>query len=224
MAAHRFAMPPHQSANQPLQMALTFAPQCVRHAAVQSGLAQSGLVRTAQMEPTKRIESMTQAEPEARMEPERQAVQEGSVPCRRDAPHDLRPRGIGLSAYPIAVSSAHVQAHAWLHHGAQCRCGFPVLGFRDPGLSLSGSPCVNRLVSDCHGVGHRESFLSSRHPLPYPLLYQGPYRARVLPRVQAGHAQASAHERHACWMTGEDCAPPGRVGASPPSDAATHVS
>lgn len=70
MTARRFAMPPHQFANQPLQTALTFAPQCVRHAAVQSGLVQSGLARTVQMEPTKRIESMAQAEPEARMEPE----------------------------------------------------------------------------------------------------------------------------------------------------------
>ena len=146
------------------------------------------------------------------------------MPCRQGAPRYLRLRGIGLSACPIAASSAYVQACAWLHHGAQCRCGFPVPGFRDLGLSLSGSPCVNRLVSDCHGAGHRESFLSSRHPLPYPLLYQGPYRARVLPHVQAGHAQASVHERHACWRTGEDCAPPGRVGASPPSDAEPRAS
>ena len=65
MAAHRFAMPPHQSANQPLQTALPFAPPCMRHAAAQSGLA-----RTVRAEPTKRIESMAQAEPEARMEPE----------------------------------------------------------------------------------------------------------------------------------------------------------
>ena len=64
MTARRFAMPPYQSANQPLQTVLPFAPPCVYHAAAQSGLVRTGLVRMAQMEPTKRIESMAQAEPE----------------------------------------------------------------------------------------------------------------------------------------------------------------
>lgn len=207
MPAHQPAMPPHQSANQPLQTTLPFAPQPVHHAAMQPASAQKM--------------PMQQAEPEAQAV---QAVQKESTPCRQDAPHDLRLQRIGPSVGPIDASSAHVQARAWLPRGAQCRCGVPMLEFRSLGLPMPGSPYVNRLACDYRDAGRWGPLPPSCHPLRYPLLHWAPYRAHVVPHVQAGHAQAFAHERHVCWTTGEDCAPHGRVGASPPSSAEPRVS